>query len=70
MMPNQADRIWLLPQKFLSATKGMPGEEVEALMERLIVFPAARDFESLQKFNFVVVGNPHIHNAAQSCPMR
>jgi hypothetical protein len=29
-----------------------------------MVFSAARDFDSLQKFDFIVVGNPHIHNAA------
>lgn len=64
MVPNQTDRVWLLPQKFWSATKEMPPEEVEALMERLMIFSAARDFESLQKFDFVVVGKPHINNAA------
>jgi len=64
MMPNKADRVWLLPQKFWSATKEMPAEEIENLMERLMVFSAARDFESLQQFDFIVVGNPHINNAA------
>ena len=64
MMPNQADRVWLLPQKFWSATKEMPAEEIEGLMERLMDFPASRDFESLEKFDFIVVGNPHINNAA------
>jgi hypothetical protein len=64
MMPNQADRVWFLPQKFWSATKQMPAEEIDRLMERLMVFSAARDFESLQKFDFIVVGNPHVKNAA------
>ena len=64
MMPNQADRVWLLPQKFWSATKEMPAEEIENLMDRLMVFSAARDFKSLQKFDFIVVGNPHINSAA------
>jgi hypothetical protein len=63
MTLNQADRVWLLPQKFWSATKEMPAEEIDTLMERLMFFSAARDFESLQKFDFIVVGNPH-SNAA------
>jgi hypothetical protein len=64
MIPNQADRVWLLPQKFWSATREMPPEEIDNLMERLMVFSAARDFESLQKFDFIVIGNPHVDNAA------
>jgi hypothetical protein len=64
MMPNSTDRVWLLPQKFWSATKEMRAEEIESLMERLMFFSAARDFDSLQKFDFIVVGSPHIHNAA------
>ena len=64
MMSSQADRVWLLPQKFWSATKQMPAEEIESLMERLMNFSVARDFESLQKFDFIVVGNPHTHHAA------
>jgi len=64
MMPHQTDRVWLLPQKFWSATKEMPAEEIDILMERVMFFSAARDFESLQKFDFIVVGNPHINNAA------
>ena len=64
MMPNQADRVWLLPPKFWSATKEMPAEEIESLMERLMDCSASRDIESLEKFDFIVVGNPHINNAA------
>ena len=64
MMTNHADRVWLLPQKFWSATKEMPAEEIENLMERLMIFSAARDFEALQKFDFIVVGDPHVNNAA------
>lgn len=58
MIPNPADRVWLLPQKFWSATKEMSAEEIERLMERVMGFSAARDFESLQKFDFIVVGKP------------
>jgi hypothetical protein len=58
MMPNQANRVWLLSQKFWSTTKQMPAEEIESLMERLMDFSASRDFESLEKFYFIVVGNP------------
>lgn len=59
MTQNQPDRVWLLPPKFWSATKAMPAEEIETLVERLMVFSAAQDFESLKKFDFIVVGNSH-----------
>jgi hypothetical protein len=36
----------------------MPAEEIESLIERLMDFSASRDFESLEKFDFIVVGNP------------
>lgn len=60
MMTNQADRVWLVPQRFWSATKGMSAEETEKLMEHLMCLSVARDFESLRKFEFIVVGNDHL----------
>ena len=65
MTPNQqADRVWLLPQRFWSATTEMSAEEIESLIERLMAFSAARDFESLKKFDFIVVGKPHWYRNA------
>ena len=62
MMPNQQERIWLVPQKFWSATKQMSSEEIENLIERLMRLSAARDFDSLQQFDFIVVGNSLLHS--------
>jgi hypothetical protein len=64
MMPNQSDRIWLVPQKFWSATKEMSAEEIESLIERLMRLSVARDFDSLQQFDFIVVGNSLLHSNA------
>ena len=64
MMPNQADRIWLIPQKFWSATKQMSAEEIESLIERLMGLSIARDFDSLQQFDFIVVGDSILHSNA------
>jgi hypothetical protein len=63
-MPNQAERIWLVPQKFWSATKQMSAEEIETLIERLMRLSLARDFNSLQQFDFIVVGNSRLHSNA------
>jgi hypothetical protein len=64
MMPNQAERIWLVPQKFWSATKQMSAEEIENLIERLMRLSVARDFDSLQQFDFIVVGDSLLHSNA------
>jgi hypothetical protein len=64
MVTNQFDRVWLVPQKFWSATKEMSAEETEKLMEHLMFLSAIRDFESLRKFDFIVVGKPPLSRSA------
>lgn len=55
-MVTNTDRVWLIPQKFWSATKEMSAEEADQLVERLMSLSAVGDYETLQKFDFIVVG--------------
>jgi len=57
MVTNSTDRIWLNPPKFWAATKQMSSEEAEKLVEKLISLSEVRDFEALQKFDFIVIGS-------------
>ena len=58
MVTNQIDRVWLVPQRFWSATREMSVEETERLIEHLMYLSTIHDFESLRKFDFIVVGEP------------
>jgi hypothetical protein len=65
MTTKQTDRVWLVPQKFWSATKQMSLEEKELLVERLMFLSSVRDFDSLRKFDFIVIENAELgHKAA------
>jgi hypothetical protein len=61
---KEPEHVWLVPQKFWAATKEMPGEDVEKLVERLMSLSAARDFDSLQKFDFIVIGDVDFNRSA------
>lgn len=56
MVMNQIERVWLVPQRFWSATKEMSVEETERLIEHLMYLSTIHDFESLRKFDFIIVG--------------
>lgn len=56
MVKNQIERVWLVPQRFWSATKEMSVEETERLIEHLMYLSTIHDFESLRKFDFIIVG--------------
>ena len=56
MLTSHKERVWLVPQRFWSATKEMSVEETERLIEHLMFLSEVRDFESLRKFDFIVVG--------------
>ena len=56
---NQRERIWFFPNKFWAATKGMPDEEVNKLMEEVERYAAAGDVQALGKYPFVFVGDPY-----------
>ena len=60
MMANQIDRVWLVPQRFWSATKEMSVEETERLIKHLMYLSRIHDFESLRKF----VGKPQLSRSA------
>lgn len=56
---NHRERIWFFPDKFWAATKGMPAEEVNHLMEEVEHYAEAKDFDALRKYPFVFVGDPY-----------
>jgi hypothetical protein len=56
---NYRDRIWFFPNKFWQATKGMPAEQVDKLMEEVERYAAAKNVEALKKYPFVFVGDPY-----------
>jgi len=56
---NHRERIWFFPNKFWAATKGMPTEEANRLMEEVEKLAEAKDVEALKKYPFVFVGDPY-----------
>ena len=55
-----ADRVWLNPQKFWAATKGMTQEEIEQLLDDLMYLAEARDFHALERFEYILIGIPTV----------
>ncbi len=45
-----ADRVWLNPQKFWAATKGMTQEEIEHLLDDLMYLAETREFPGARAF--------------------
>ena len=64
MLTSHTDRVWLVPQRFWSAIKEMSVEETERLIEHLMFLSEVRDFESLQKFDFIVIGKVKLNRNA------
>jgi len=59
------DRVWLNPQKFWAATKGMSNDEVERLIGDLMYLAEVHDFDALRRFDYIMIGVPGIkRNAA------
>lgn len=58
------NRIWFFPHKFWEATKNMPKEQAANLMAEVEGYAAARDFQALSKYSFVVVGDPYKRHRA------
>jgi len=56
---NHRERIWFFPNKFWAATKGMPADEVNRLMEEVERYAEAKNVEALKKYPFVYVGDPY-----------
>ncbi len=55
-----ADRVWLDPQKFWAASKGMTQEEIEQLLDDLMYLAEARDFQALERFEYILIGIPTV----------
>jgi len=55
-----ADRVLLNPQKFWAATKGMTPEEIEQLLDDLMYLAEARDFQALERFEYILIGVPTV----------
>ncbi len=58
MTTQWADRVWLNPPKFWAATKFMSKEQAEQLMNDIVRLAEDKDFEALQRFEFVSIGDP------------
>lgn len=56
MVTNINERVWINPPKFWAATKKMSPEEADKLVEKLVSLSEIGDFETLKKFDFVVIG--------------
>ena len=65
---NQRERIWFFPDKFWQATKHMPPEQAEALMQEVERYAAAKDVQALKKYPFVFVGDPYKKRSRQPAP--
>jgi len=55
----RADLIWFLPHRFWAATRNMPKEQAERLLDEVIALAEVRDLEALQKYDFVSTENPY-----------
>ena len=61
---EKADPIWFLPHKFWAATRHMPKEHADRLLEEVIALAEAGDLEALRKYDFVSLENPYGRRAA------
>jgi hypothetical protein len=57
------DRIWFFPHKFWATTRGMPKEQTDRLLSKVISLAEARDFEALREYDFVSIENPYRRKA-------
>jgi len=48
-------RIWFHPPKFWAATKDMPPEQIELIMQEVLMLAEARDLQALSQFDFIRV---------------
>jgi len=59
----KSDPIWFLPNKFWAATRNMPKEQADRLLEEVISLSEVRDLEALRKYDFVSIENPYRRKA-------
>jgi hypothetical protein len=53
------DPIWFFPHKFWAATRNMPKDQADRLLEEVISFAEVRDLEALRRYDFVSIDNPY-----------
>jgi hypothetical protein len=49
------ERIWFHPPKFWAATRGLPPEQTEMIMQQVLLLAEARDLQALGQFDFITV---------------
>jgi hypothetical protein len=60
------DRVWLNPPKFWAATRNMSKEEASAFFDHVYSLAEQRDFENLQRYDFIQIGNPYKRDQNQA----
>ena len=55
----KADPIWFFPHKFWAATRNMPKEQADKLLDEVISLSEVRDLQALRKYDFVSLENPY-----------
>lgn len=55
----KSDPIWFLPHRFWAATRNMPREQADRLLDEVIALAEVRDLEALRKYDFVSLENPY-----------
>ena len=55
---SPANPIWFHPPKFWAATKNLPQDAADRMLDTVIFLAEIRDFDALRQFSFVSVG-PH-----------
>ena len=60
---RSVDLIWFLPHKFWAATRNMPKQYADKLLDEVIELAEARDLEALRKYDFVSLDYPYPRTA-------
>ncbi len=57
MTPGNSDRIWFSPPKFWAATKDVPPDEADRVLDQVLQLAANRNLDLLQRFEFISIGD-------------
>jgi hypothetical protein len=58
MHADSAVKIWFDPWKYWSTTASMSSEEADSMMEKVLHYAEAGNFEALKRYNFVAFEDP------------
>jgi len=56
---RKGDPIWFLPHRFWAATRNMPKEHADRLLDDVIALAEVRDVDTLRKYDFISLENPY-----------